>query len=752
MSHLSWQTFKDAPVEHFTSAAGLIGTYTGDTADICDEVVKIEMFKEDNDVFQGDTAEMSREQAKRIANLILDDLDSYPNRMQGLLSDAATDLLEQRDKLNDLFAEAGVGLTPAGGIGEEHFELPFQGPSDFHDTGMSESERREQETRLLQRAADLEEQFKSIMAKAREIDDILTADLRALDDDLPESPPPVGGADFLEKAATYDAERAAEILSGGDGVLTDGEEGLSQSELNELNDFLEFWDGDPVFSTALMNDIGPDGLVNSLTEIQVSGHTGEFTGGSVNTAHELLGQTLAAATDPRSHPSVSDEWKTDLMNLGDETIESPDGSKQTGYEALAPVLEHGVYDESFIVPVADHILALDNVGLWNDTADDMGHGGNPVDAALTALDHNPDAALDFFHDEPTDLAAMDIDGIYQAVEDPLEYIGGRIMDTNDARLPIDADAFGNAVEAAATGLSSDTELNGDLDVPRHSNYQAAFTDRLIDYALEHENAFTSADGPLNPMMNNLGDITAQYMPDFHQALASAKDGENSWLAESNGIPLALAEGGEENIAKTDQWFELLGHDEQALQTAWAVSEGTMYSEIATASQDGQWKSETEEAISLHAQVSAALTAGGLDGVADEIDADADDHNAQVDTWARLANFGAGNGIGHLDLGPAQGAAAGALASEAINWGAGELKTSAAEVYQQTVVEQEWYQDTLQSAHSERVTEAAIAEMLSSSGHDAIEIEDAASTYSAEYDRLVRRYLSGQDDEAERHIN
>ncbi len=41
MSHLSWQTFKDAPVEHFTSAAGLIGTYTGDTADICDEVVKI---------------------------------------------------------------------------------------------------------------------------------------------------------------------------------------------------------------------------------------------------------------------------------------------------------------------------------------------------------------------------------------------------------------------------------------------------------------------------------------------------------------------------------------------------------------------------------------------------------------------------------------------------------------------------------------------------------------------------------------
>src|SRR5690606_17268829 len=153
-------------------------------------------------------------------------------------------------------AEAGVGLTPAGGIGEEHFELPFQGPSDFHDTGMSESERREQETRLLQRAADLEEQFKSIMAKAREIDDILTADLRALDDDLPESPPPVGGADFLEKAATYDAERAAEILSGGDGVLTDGEEGLSQSELNELNDLLEFWDGDPVFSTALMNDIG----------------------------------------------------------------------------------------------------------------------------------------------------------------------------------------------------------------------------------------------------------------------------------------------------------------------------------------------------------------------------------------------------------------------------------------------------------------------------------------------------------------
>ena len=752
MSHLSWQIFKDAPVEHFTSVAGLIGTYTGDTADICDEVIKIEMLKEGNDVFQGDTAEISREQAKRIANLILDDLDSYPNRMQGLLSDAATDLLEQRDKLNDLFVEAGAGLTPVGGIGEEHFELPAQGPSDFHDTGMSESERQEQETRLLQRAADLEGQFKSIMSKAREIDDNLTTDLRALDDDLPEAPPPVGGVDFLEKAATYDAERAAELLTGGDGVLADGEEGLGQSELNELNDLLELWDGDPTFSTALMNDIGPDGLVNSLTEIQTGGYTGEFTGGSVNAAHELLGQALAATTDPGVHPSVSDEWKTDLMSIGGEIIKSSDGSKQTGYEALAPVLEHGVYDESFIVPVADHILALDNVGLWRDTADYMGHGGNPVDAALTALDHNPDAALEFFHDDPTDLGAMGVNGAYNGVDDPFEYLMDRTSSLDDSRLPISPDALGNALESATTGYPSDTELSADLDPANHSSHQAALVDRLIDYSLDHENQFTVADGPLNPMMDNLGDITAHYMADFHQAMANP-DRENAWLPGSNGIPLSTAEGGEDNRQIAAEWFQLLGHDEQAMNTAWATSEGILYSEVAAASYEDDWKDESSEAVRLHAEVTAALTAGGLDGVADDIDATADEKNADIDAWGKVAGFGAGVAVNTLGLGTVSGAAVSSVASEGINAATAWLKDSPAEVYSQTTETQgEYYSDVRGSTPVESMNEAITSILSQDESHDPGQIDEVFSSYEYMYTGAVDTYLFGQDDEAGRHQN
>src|SRR5690625_2342140 len=104
------------------------------------------------------------------------------------------------------------------------------------------------------------------------------------------------------------------------------------------------------------------------------------------------------------------------------------------------------------------------------------------------------------------------------------------------------------------------------------------------------------------MMDNLGDITAHYMADFHQTLASDKEGENVWLPEVNGIPLPVTAEGGDGVATVEQWFELLGHDEGAMNTAWAVSEGMMYGEVATASQEEQWKSESEEAIGIHAQL------------------------------------------------------------------------------------------------------------------------------------------------------
>lgn len=760
MSSLDWETLRNANFDSFTDVAAAWNAYISnadlETALVKDiSVLNDEGGDHERDDFDGETAEAIRAQAKRIVDLWYEDIEG-PGRIVSICEDAAGAFTEKQTALETLIGDAGVYLFPTGGVGDERFEVEesalynyLSGSSTITintvDTDAFERQVRED-------AVTFTEQFKDFMVGARELDDEYDARFRALNDDPPPLPPFVGSPDYLEKAAVYDGERVAELLSGGEDGTVDDE------ELNTINSLLDYWAGNATFSTELLDESGPDGLLQSLTEIQASGHDGALAPSAVEALHAGLGQALATATDPDSQPHLGDAWAEEFMTLGAEPFHY-DGKEGVGYQVYGPLLATGEYDTGFLVPVADHMLALNDSNQWPPTTEETmpwaGElGANPIDYALTALDHSPEAAADFFSPPPRDLA---VDGP-PPVEDPLTYLmehaytpGGSGPDTT-GDWNINGDLLGNALESATTGYPSDTDPSEITDAPRHTNHQAELTQRVMEYALDHENEFVSSDGHLNAVMDNLGNISAHYMSDLHQAMSGTENG-GDWLSESNGIGLGIAAGGDENQAFAHDWFKLLGHDPEAMATAWAASEGTMYGEIDTAARGDSPVTDSTEAVQLHADITGYLIMGGLDGIADGVDAWADAETAQVDLTAKGANFGVAVATSGLPTIPglitttAAGDAIGAIANAA-------KSDIATEAFSDTLDLQREYYEQAKGAIPTEAMDANIQTILESADPplSKAETEAVPGFFESGYDKLVDAYLSGQIDENERHRN
>lgn len=242
------------------------------------------------------------------------------------------------------------------------------------------------------------------------------------------------------------------------------------------------------------------------------------------------------------------------------------------------------------------------------------------------------------------------------------------------------------------------------------------------------------------------------MADIHQAMTT--EGAEPWLPDSHGIPLSIAEGGEANLDRAADWLRVVGQDPDAMTSAWAVSEGMLYGEIAAAGETGDWKQYGEHAVNTHALVSAALTEGGLNAIADGVDADADDRNARVDDWARAANFGAGLVAGATGADVVTGAAAGVAAGEVITAVANEMKTDPGEIASRTVNEQNEYYEALRGSIPVGAMEETIERILQGQDpeRDPREISEVYDGYVGEYRSDVNTWMSAQEEQLERAID
>jgi hypothetical protein len=776
MSNLTWETFYSTDFDAFGEAAKALSNYI-DEADLRGALIEdIGVLKDDagdheRDDFDGEVADEVRAQAKRIVELFEEDLSEFADRLCALCEDAAEAFETKRRELANLFAETGPYLSAAGGPGEEHFEVAesalynYLTGSGYIDP-MPQAEADAYERQVRERAADLSADFKELMDAVRDLDDDYDARFRAVNDEPPPLPPFVGSADYLEKAALYDAERAAEYLTGGE----DGE--LSEAELSAFNALASYWGDDPAFATNLMNELGPDGLYEQLSMIE----TGDapYSDGQIRAAWESLGVALAAATDPANEPHVADSWTEGFIEQG-FAVSATGGEEIRGFQLVAPLLEHGDYAEDFLVPVGDEMLALDAQDLWLEPGEhhslNLGsHGANPVNYLLDALDRNPEAALEFFNEhrdpEPT------ISG--NANVDPFEYLLDRAANGPQASpdLALDANMIGNALESATTGFPSDTELTADTDLSRHTNHQTALTERLIEYVLNNGDQFQAddatnvlfaTDGGLAPMVDNLGDITTHYMADFHRAMAGADGVDDAWVPQPygigldlNGLDVPLTPAGEEipGKAATEAWFRILGNDPETLDTVWNVSEGMMYAEVDAASSGENWKFETAEAIGIHAELAAALTEGALDRAADTADAEADQINTTIDYGSKAVSFGVGAGLAYAGMSPGEGLFTSTAANEAIAFTANQVKGDADWLYPDPIAAQSDVYAQVRGQYSLEATAATINQILIENGHgseaDLSDRTEVVNGYGATYANGVNEYLSGQDDEAGRN--
>ena len=263
------------------------------------------------------------------------------------------------------------------------------------------------------------------------------------------------------------------------------------------------------------------------------------------------------------------------------------------------------------------------------------------------------------------------------------------------------------------------------------------------------------------MVDNLGDITAHYMADFHQAMAEANDGDSgsdAWLAEPNGVGLDLAgldipftDAGEEirGKAAAEGWFRILGNDPDALDTVWTVSEGMMYAEVDLASSiEENWKFETNEAVQIHAELATALTEGALDRAADTADAETDQINTAIDYGSKAATFGVGAGLTYSGMSAGTGLITSTGAGEAISWAANQIKADPAGFYPDPVANQSEAYDQIRGEHAQEATKAAIQQILAENGHTMenaeADVPEVLNGYSVTYADGVNQYMEDQD--------
>jgi hypothetical protein len=778
MSSLDWESFRDADLSAFTATAEIWGAYIS-SDDLRGALIEdIEVLKDTGDAherddFDGEVASEVRQQAKRIVEGHEEDLNEFAARIQACCEDAEDEFKPIQDSLEELLQGANVYIFPTGGPGEERFEVSESSLYNYLSGSgtvgpMLESQADQYERDVRTDAVNRSVEFKELMDSAREVDDKYKAAFMAINDDPPPLPPFVGSADYLEKAAVYDAERASELLAGGE----DGE--LSESELDAFNSLAGYWGDNPLFATNLMNDLGAEGLYTGLADIAAI--DSPYSDAAIQSAWENLGIALATATHPGQDPHLDEAWTEAFMEQGMAVMhdpEAPQGMQDIrGYQLVAPLLSYGDYRPEFLVPVADEMLALDSRDLWYDVDDAhglslAGHGDNPVNYMLDAMDRNPEAALEFFTGEDRDLTVSGAEAL-----DPFDYLMENTADQSlrSPDVSLDANMLGNALEAALTREPSGTELTESSFKP-HDSSQAALAERLIEYALSHEDQFQAndgtaviiaSDGGLAPMVDNLGDITAHYMADFHQAMADPDGGADAWLAESNGIGLDLSgldipltPAGEEipGKAAAEGWFRLLGNDPEALDTAWTVSEGMMYAEVDRASTEAQWKAEVNEAVGIHADLAAALTEGALDRAGDTADAETDQINTAIDYGAKAVTFGVGAGLTYSDLSPGSGLIASTVAGEAIALVANEVKTDPAGLYPDPIANQTDAYDRIRGEHAQEATTAVIQQILAENGHTVDtegDVQEVLDGYGVEYADGVNEYLEGQDDTMDRN--
>lgn len=307
MSALTWQTFRDTDFASLDEVASVweqqirVSTEEYEAAIFDDTPV----LRADSGEYEGGGADATREYFRRTFDRFVEDLESA-ERIKNLLHDGAEWFEGRRQELNDLLAEGGLYLLPTGGVGEERFEV--SGAQVLDDPVAAAGvppERRLELEGMVERAEGLTERFRSLMTEVRRYDDELSAQPKAIDDDVPELEPKLSDPRYDDWAAERLLERHRDFLDRAES----GE--VSPEEVNEWWGSLSDEDRE-LFTTEHPGVVGPlDGVPTEYRDRANRELLDDEIGDLDSRIQDLEAQAEEAQGDPGADPS----WSTIMGEL-----------------------------------------------------------------------------------------------------------------------------------------------------------------------------------------------------------------------------------------------------------------------------------------------------------------------------------------------------------------------------------------------------------------------------------------------------
>lgn len=403
--------------------------------------------------------------------------------------------------------------------------------------------------------------------------------------------------DPTEEALSRGVDRAGNLL--------DGDDPPSEEQLQAAVTLLGLFGEEDLFATQLLARLGPERLLE-LSAVVGQDTDGEYGRQLAFEAQRHLGIALGTASHVESMGDWNrDDWIDRLLVAG--AASSRDGVDyldhgQLGYDALAPLLQHGTHHAALLTPVGEHILHLYSGEISLDPAfslhtanafDAAGNlTGNPMNAVLDAMGRNPAAALDFFYGgsehsrDDYDVPALpwDLPPMLDGQLDSLQFLLGA-GELHALGFGIDPGSVGGAIEAAVTGLPPGSPLTSDR--PIHTAEMVDVLARTMRHVDQNWESFLPS-GNSGGMAENFGNITVHYLEDFYQALAS--DPTESWVPESHGESLAslfpfdsdYAGGIGKAASEVGHWLAVVGADPAAATSVFDAGIDLMAPAVGTA--------------------------------------------------------------------------------------------------------------------------------------------------------------------------
>lgn len=423
----------------------------------------------------------------------------------------------------------------------------------------------------------------------------------------------------------------------------------TDEQVADLSELLDAYGGDSTVSTALLEDLGPENLldIQQTFASRPASDTGSepLSDDVLGDAQRAWGGVLASATagttsdtDAGTSENVSGAWVEELLDRGDDeyTLDLY-GDQARGFQILSPLLHDPSHGSYFLNEVGDRMESFEEDyreendaspwvtdsehqidftdGSWERTGegdledDELPPGRDPFGPFMDGLAQNPEAARQFFSTNPNDVGdGEELDRVDHYLRDREWPLPRWAEGTSDAQ-----SYFGDALVAATTHDATPLSV------------------QIAEHAVT-----VGADGdlPSDVLRRSYADILAAYTPDVFTEFGNGEPVSTGdalpWIAGDQDAGLRA----DFDDSELRSLLRDVGQDEEAVDTVTGAA--TAYANYGydhyfsgaadgppdpAESRDDVWEQRREGAVSNvnspYADVIGALGEGASENLREE---------------------------------------------------------------------------------------------------------------------------------------